>query len=48
MHEPQEQSTQVTQKEKREIDLGTAYKVLLQAYIRTQNAEQDSQETDYV
>lgn len=48
MHEPEEQSTQVTQKEKREIDLETAYKVLLQSYIRTQNAEQDSQEKDYV
>ena len=48
MHEPQEQSTQVTQKEKREIDLETAYKVLLQAYIRTQNVEQDLQETNHV
>jgi len=48
MHEPQEQSTQVTQKEKREIDLETAYKVLLQAYIRTQNTEQDLQETNHV
>ena len=48
MHEPQEQSTQVTQKEKREIDLETAYKVLLQAYIRTQYVEQDLQETNHV
>ena len=48
MHEPEEKPVQATQKEKREIDLETAYKVLLQAYIRTQNAEQGLQETNHV